>query len=165
MADPASVGHVGVTVPDVDAAVEWYSRALGWTLLMGPVDVTVADPRVAHQIRDVFEADDVAFRQAHMSTGGGVAVELFQFERPRPTNDRGDYDYWRVGYFHICLVDPDIEARAARIVEFGGVHRTPVRPIFPDEPYLFCYCEDPYGNVIELATHPHEDSFGGRRGY
>lgn len=132
---------------------------------MGPVDVTVADERVAEQIRDVFESEDVAFRQAHMSAGGGVAVELFQFHRPRATDGRGEYDYWRVGFFHICVVDPDIQGRAERMVAHGGAQRTPVRPIFPGEPYLFCYCEDPYGNVIELATHPHEQSFGGRQAY
>jgi hypothetical protein len=40
-----------------------------------------------------------------------------------------------------------------------------VREIFPGEPYRFCYCEDPFGNVIELSTHPHAEAFGGREAY
>jgi catechol 2,3-dioxygenase-like lactoylglutathione lyase family enzyme len=160
----APIGHVGLTVPDVEAAARWYADVLGWQVLMGPVDVTVADARVADQIRDVFAREDVAFRQVHMLAGNGVAVELFEFRAP-PTEARATFDYTRVGVFHVCVVDPQIERLAERIEAAGGRRRTAIRPIFPGEPYRFCYCEDPWGNALEIATHPHDESFGGRRAY
>jgi catechol 2,3-dioxygenase-like lactoylglutathione lyase family enzyme len=160
-----AVGHVGLTVPDVDAAAAWYLEIFGWRLLMPPVTLSTQDARVADQLRGVFGAEVVAFRQAHLLADNEVAIELFQFEQPRQTPRRADFEYWSPGIFHLCVVDPDIEALAARIAARGGRRRTPVQPIFPDEPYLFCYCEDPYGNIIELASHSHHQSFGGRLAY
>jgi catechol 2,3-dioxygenase-like lactoylglutathione lyase family enzyme len=161
---PAPLGHVGLTVEDVEAAVEWYGRVFGWGLLMGPVEVSTEDPRVAEQLRDVFGEEDVAFRQAHLDMGEGVALELFQFTRPRASG-HGHFEFSKGGVFHLCLQAPQIEELAARIEAEGGRRRTEIQPIFPGEPYRFCYCEDPFGNVIELATHPHAESFGGRAAY
>jgi len=160
-----SFGHVGITVPDLDRAIGWYRDALGCALIMGPVDVTVDDPRVAEQIREVFAATDVAFRQAHMILADGSAVELFEFRRPCESEGRARFDYWEPGISHLCVVSPDIEALAERVEQQGGRRRTAIREIFPDEPYRFCYCEDPFGNIVELATHPHGEAFGGRAAY
>jgi catechol 2,3-dioxygenase-like lactoylglutathione lyase family enzyme len=162
---PAKIGHLGLTVPDLDAAVKWYTDTLAWTLLMGPVEVSVENPKVAEQIRDVFKADNVVFRQAHLLAADDLAVELFEFRQPHATLDKGDFAFWRTGVFHICIVEPDIDELAARISASGGARRTPTRPIFPGEPYLFCYCEDPFGNVLEIASHPHAEAFGGRTAY
>lgn len=164
MSNPVRVGHVGITVPNLALAVDWYREVFGWQLLMGPVVVSVDNPRVADQIRDVFRRESVAFRQAHMLDPSGVAVELFEFTEPR-TSGRADFDYWRVGIFHICVVDPEIDDLAARVEEHGGRRRTEIREVFPGEPYRFCYCEDPFGNIVELGTHPHAEVFGGRSNY
>jgi catechol 2,3-dioxygenase-like lactoylglutathione lyase family enzyme len=162
---PIPLGHIGITVPDVDAAVAWYRQVFGWRLLMGPVEVSTDDPNVADQIRDVFGDHEVAFRQAHLEMPGGAAIELFGFHSPRRTEGRGAFEFWRVGTFHICVVEPEIESLAARIEAQGGRRRTAIHQIFPGEPYRFCYCEDPYGNIIEIATHPHAEAFGGRSAY
>jgi catechol 2,3-dioxygenase-like lactoylglutathione lyase family enzyme len=161
---PVPLGHVGITVPDVEAAASWYAEAFGWRVLMGPVEVTTEDPRVAGQLREVFERDEVAFRQVHMEMADGVALELFEFRTP-PTVPAEGFEFAPVGPFHICVVDPEIEALVARIERLGGRRRTPIQPIFPGEPYRFCYCEDPFGIAIEVATHPHTQSFSGREAY
>jgi catechol 2,3-dioxygenase-like lactoylglutathione lyase family enzyme len=159
------LGHVGLTVPDLEGAVRWYSTVFGWELLMGPVDLDTDDPRVADQLRDVFGAPQVAFRQAHMLAGPGVAIELFEFSTTRRTCGNARIDYWNPGLFHFCVVEPAIEELATRIERAGGARRTRIREIFPGEPYRFCYCEDPFGTVIEIATHPHAEAFGGRGRY
>lgn len=162
---PVPFSHIGLTVPDLDAATRWYVDVLGWELLMGPIDVSTDNPKTAGQLRDVFGADRVSFRQAHLHVREGVAVELFEFSEPERTDGTAEFDYWNPGLFHICVVEPNIEELAARIASAGGLQRTTVRAIFPDEPYRFCYCEDPFGNIIEIATHPHAAAFGGRQSY
>ncbi len=34
--------------------------------------------------------------------------------------------------------------------------------LFPGEPYRCCYCEDPFGNVVELYSHGHERVWANR---
>ena len=162
---PTPLGHLGLTVPDIDAAIEWYADVLGWGLIMGPLEVSTDDLRVTEQLRSVFDAPTVAFRQAHMLTGSAIAVELFQFATPFASEGRGKFEFWKPGISHICVVERSIQRLADRIQASGGRQRTRVVPIFPGEPYCFCYCEDPFGNVIEIATHPHNESFGGRASY
>jgi catechol 2,3-dioxygenase-like lactoylglutathione lyase family enzyme len=158
------MGHIGVTVPDVDAAAAWYGETFGWRLIAGPFDVDTSDPGVAAQLREVFATEEVAFRQAHLEAGPGLALELFEFRRP-PTVAAAGFEFRRVGPFHICVVEPEIEALVERIEAGGGRRRTQIREIFPGEPYRFCYCEDPFGLAIEVATHSHAESFEGRAGY
>jgi catechol-2,3-dioxygenase len=34
--------------------------------------------------------------------------------------------------------------------------------LFPDKPYKLAYCEDPFGNIIELYTHSTEQIWSNR---
>ena len=36
---PRGLAHVGFTVPDIDAAVEWYRDVFGFNLVLGPLSV------------------------------------------------------------------------------------------------------------------------------
>jgi hypothetical protein len=36
--------------------------------------------------------------------------------------------------------------------------------LFEGEPYKICYCEDPWGSVIELYSHSHEQTFSNQPG-
>jgi catechol-2,3-dioxygenase len=84
-----------------------------------------------------------------------VAIELFEFAES-PSD-------WRSGIFHICLAVGDVDSLAARIAAAGGRRRTArAWEIFPGEPYLTCYCEDPFGNVLELYSHSHERTWANR---
>jgi catechol 2,3-dioxygenase-like lactoylglutathione lyase family enzyme len=62
---PAGVHHVSVCVSDVDAAVDFYTRVLGFTTLPRP---------------------DFGFGGAWLDTGGGQ-VHLMQSDAPRPQGD------------------------------------------------------------------------------
>ena len=35
--------------------------------------------------------------------------------------------------------------------------------LFEDAPNQLVYCEDPFGNVVEIFTHSHEQTFANRR--
>ena len=64
---------------------------------------------------------------------------------------------WKTGVFHFCVQDPDVEGLAAKIVDNGGKQRMPVRDYYPGEkPYRMVYCEDPFGNLIEIYSHSYE---------
>jgi catechol 2,3-dioxygenase-like lactoylglutathione lyase family enzyme len=37
---PRTFSHIGISVPDLDAAVKFYTEVLGWYLIMEPTDIT-----------------------------------------------------------------------------------------------------------------------------
>ena len=51
----------------------------------------------------------------------------------------------------------DIEALARKIAESGGRSSEVFRSI-PGRPYPAAYCEDPWGNVIEINSHDYVET-------
>ena len=145
-----AVTHVGVTVPDLDRAVRWYGDVLGLEPLGPTVGARAGEGHGGKVAADVFGRGFGRFRQAHLAGANGVALELFEFGEP-PAD-------WRAGIFHVCFAVGDVEAVAART----GNRRSRVWQIFPGEPYRTCYCEDPFGNAIELYSHSHERTWANR---
>jgi catechol 2,3-dioxygenase-like lactoylglutathione lyase family enzyme len=94
--------------------------------------------------------------QQTLSTGDKIGIELFQFDRTRPRD--GEWQYWRTGGpSHFCVQDPDIEGMVERIIAHGGKQRMPIQEFYPGEkPYRMVYCEDPFGNLVEIYTHSYE---------
>lgn len=146
------VSHIGVSVPDIDAAVAWYRDTLGFTVLRGPFTVDESSLN-APLARDIYGPRWQAMRQAHLSAGNNVGLELFQFLTPA-TAEPSDWDYTRPGFFHLCVVSRDIVALIDRIVAAGGRQRTAVH--HPSSRYALCYCADPWGNAIEINDHSYE---------
>ena len=153
---PISFSHIGITVPDLDRAIQFYRDALGLYLVMGPAEVIPDDSAIGQMCDDVFGQDWGRFRIAHMSTADRIGVELFEFERTTPESPA--FEYWRPGLFHFCVQDPDLEGRVAKIIEHGGKQRMQqVRSYYPGEkPYRMVYCEDPFGNIFEIYSHSYE---------
>jgi hypothetical protein len=57
---------------------------------------------------------------------------------------------------NICLTEPNIEEFADKIASTGGKKRTDVLEVAPGSGKKFCFCEDPFGNVIEIYSHSYE---------
>jgi catechol 2,3-dioxygenase-like lactoylglutathione lyase family enzyme len=148
-----AIAHVGMTVADADRAVAWYRDVLGFDQLGRSTTTRPGEGHAGVVAADVLGSGTGPFRQAHMTGANGVALELFQFEEP-PTA-------WQ-GIFHLCVVAPKLERTAERIAATGGRRTSRVWPIFPGEPYRTCYCEDPFGNTIELYSHSHERTYANR---
>jgi lactoylglutathione lyase family protein len=147
--------HIGISVPDLDRAVEFYTGVMGWYLIMPPTEIVEDDSAIGVMCKDVFGEGFGSFRIAHTSTGDGVGIELFQF--PEAQEASGKFEYWKTGIFHFCVQDPDLEGLLERIVAAGGKQRMPVRHYFPGEkPYRMVYCEDPFGNIVEIYSHSYE---------
>lgn len=152
---PRNFSHIGISVPDLEAAVKFYTEVLGWYQIMAPTEITEDDSAIGEMCTDVFGAGWQSFRIAHLSTGDRIGVELFQFVNQE--NPENNFEYWKTGVFHFCVQDPDVEGLAAKIVAHGGKQRMPVREYYPNEkPYRMVYCEDPFGNLIEIYSHSYE---------
>jgi catechol 2,3-dioxygenase-like lactoylglutathione lyase family enzyme len=146
-----AITHVGIAVPDLDRAAAWYADVLGLEPLGPPVDVPANEGHAGRVAADVLGCG--SFRQAHLASANGVAVELFEFaERPERF----------AGIFHLCVVPPSLDRTARRIAATGGRRSSRIWHIFPDAPYRTCYCEDPFGNTIELYSHSHERTHANR---
>jgi lactoylglutathione lyase family protein len=152
---PRNFSHIGLSVPDLDKAVEFYTEVLGWYTIMEPSEVQNDDSPIGQMCRDVFGNDWEKFRIAHLSTGDKIGVELFEF--PHNEQPENNFEYWKTGIFHFCVQDPDIEGLVQKIVEHGGKQRMPIREYYPDDkPYKMVYVEDPFGNIFEIYTHSYE---------
>ena len=152
---PRSFSHIGLSVPDLEKAVDFYQKVMGWYVIMPPTTIHHDESAIGVMCDDVFGPGWGKFRIAHMSTGDAIGVELFQFDKhtvPEP-----NLDYNRVGLFHFCVKDPDVEGLLAKILEHGGKQRMPIRYYYPGEkPYRMVYVEDPFGIVFEIYSHSYE---------
>jgi len=55
-----------------------------------------------------------------------------------------------------------VAAKVAEIVANGGLKRSEIWDLFPDEKVLVCYCEDPFGNVLEIISQRYEQALANR---
>ena len=60
-------------------------------------------------------------RVVWLSSGNQVGIEIFEYLDPKAERRINDnYEYWKSGFFHICVTDPNIEELCRRISESGG---------------------------------------------
>nr|WP_297348654.1 lactoylglutathione lyase family protein [uncultured Glaciecola sp.] len=153
---PRSFSHIGISVPDVEKAVEFYTKVMGWYTIMEPTLITEDDSPIGEMCTEVFGEKWEKFKIAHLSTGDRIGVEIFEFKNQEKPED--NFEYWKTGIFHFCVQDPDVEGLAERIVEAGGKKRMQApRYYYPGEkPYRMIYMEDPFGNILEIYSHSYE---------
>lgn len=152
---PRTFSHIGLSVPSVAEAVKFYEDVMGWYTIMQPSDVFEDDSPIGVMCTDVFGPGWGSFRIAHMSTGDKIGIELFEF--PNNEKPENNFEFWKTGIFHYCVQDPDIEGLVEKIVAHGGKQRMPIREYYPgDKPYRMVYCEDPFGNLVEIYSHSYE---------
>ena len=155
MTYPRTFSHIGLSVPSVAEAVKFYEDVMGWYTIMTPSDVVEDDSPIGVMCTDVFGPGWGKFRIAHMSTGDGIGIELFEF--PNNETPEDNFEFWKTGIFHYCVQDPDIEGLVEKIVAHGGRQRMPIREYYTGEkPYRMVYCEDPFGNLVEIYSHSYE---------
>ncbi|MGQ1784043.1 MULTISPECIES: lactoylglutathione lyase family protein [unclassified Saccharicrinis] len=153
---PKAFSHIGITVPDLDQAVKFYTEVMGFYVIMPPTDVVEENETAIGQMCiDVFGEGWGKFRIAHLSTGDRIGVELFEFKQSKDTQPT--FEPFKTGLFHFSVQDPDVEGLVNKVVENGGKQRMPIREYYPgDKPYRMCYVEDPFGVVFEIYSHSYE---------
>ena len=153
---PRAFSHIGITVPNIEEAVKFYKDVMGWYVMMKPTEVLEEnDTAIGQMCIDVFGKGWGSFKIAHLSTSDTIGIELFEF--PQNIKPKHEFNPYQTGIFHFCVKDPDIEGLTKKIIEAGGKQRMPIREYFPgDKPYKMVYCEDPFGNIVEIYTHSYE---------
>jgi len=160
---PCAVAHISVTVPDIAAAVAWYRDVLGFHVVAGVHDAVADGTPDGDGSADAFGPEFHSCKMAQLVSANGVGLELFEFVAP-PT-EAPDHNFrWReTGFSHICVIDPAIDELVERIEASGGRMRTSrVREVYAGDPYRWVYCEDPFGNVVEIYSHGHEQVHANR---
>lgn len=155
---PYSLSQIGLSVPDLGRAVRFYSEVLGWQIIMAPTIIKEDDSVIGVMCKDMIGEGFGSFKMAYMLTGEKIRIEMIEFT----TIDAAELRvaYRGSGGFHFCVQDTNVEELANRIVESGGKKRMPVKEYYPDEkPYRIVYCEDPFGNLIEIRSHGFEHIF------
>jgi catechol 2,3-dioxygenase-like lactoylglutathione lyase family enzyme len=165
------IEHIGITVPDIPAATEFFEHAFGADVLY-----ELMTPKVKEE---VFDKEDLSeglgvprgaqiTKMRMIAIGDGPLIELFEWEvdGQRPPVMPSD-----LGIQHMCIYVDDIHAAAARIVEAGG-KALPGGPVNMfglegGEGNMAWYTQTPWGSTIELICHPttmpHEETAGRMR--
>jgi predicted enzyme related to lactoylglutathione lyase len=147
------INHVGITVGDLDAGVQWYSAVFGLTVLAGPTETGLAGDARARRL-DIFGPRWGGMRLAHLIDDSGVGIEMFEFIKPPTVIADEPFAYWRTGLWHVAFTVEDLEATREKITELGGRARTGIYKLGNSGCHV-CYCEDPWGTALELSTKPY----------
>jgi len=90
-----------------------------------------------------------------------MGLELFHFDGPEKTSRReNNFEFWLTGINHFSFTTPDVAAMAERLVEAGGKQNSDILTLNVEKGFQIVYCEDPWGTVIELCSHPYTQLWG-----
>lgn len=153
-----SVNHIGLTVPDVFAAIDWYGAVFGLRCIMGP---RLLEPARHGESGTVFGPRFKRAWQAHLLSANGVGLELFQFIDPPvdPRNDAAAVPYTSRGPWHVCLTHPDVAGVVETVVQRGGAVLSDPAAFVPGRPWVLSYVSDPWGTVLEVMSHSYAEVF------
>ena len=142
---PKSFSHIGITVPDIHKAVNFYQDVMGWYVIMAPSKVKKErDTAIGQMCIDVFGEDWDEFEIAHLSTSDGIGVELFSFPNPPARPSRPEAQ----GLRHLCFAVDDVAATVVWLTGLG-IEVEPIR-IDPYTEQPFTFFADPDGLPLEI---------------
>jgi catechol 2,3-dioxygenase-like lactoylglutathione lyase family enzyme len=155
---PKIINHIAVSVPNLDEAVEWYKEVLGFTVVKQTVEFVVDNSLIGMAIKDIHGPRIKKMKMAWLSSANQIGFEIFEYVEPKAERRLDNFEYWKSGFIHICITDPNIEELCRKISESGGKQRTKIWEIVPDKGYKIAFCEDPFGNIIEIFDHSYEQA-------
>ncbi|MCM3216221.1 VOC family protein [Niallia taxi] len=156
----AVITHIGLAVDNLDKAIDWYENTLGFKLIAGPYSFSQEKEDSENMTNDLLGKQIKKMRNAHLTGDNQVGVELFEFQDPKTSMKQRQIH--EAGFFHICLVVDNVEEKAKEISRTGGTIRSDIWNTWPGKPYHLVYCEDPFGNIIELYSHSTELMHGNK---
>jgi catechol 2,3-dioxygenase-like lactoylglutathione lyase family enzyme len=145
--------HVGITVPDIDAAVAWFEDVMGCVapLTFGPF----SDPTGTF-MQDLLDVDPRAVVQqiTMVRCGRSANIELFHYTAPDQRTTFPRNSDW-AGH-HIAFYVTDIDAAVAYMVSKGAQKFLGPLPVTdgPAAGQSINYFRTPFGTYIELISYP-----------
>lgn len=149
------IDHIGLTVPDIDAATAFFAIALGAVVLY--------DVRTRDEARNgSAEAQRYLGIPGTMSQGAirmlalpeGPGIELFEYHGPDQGAPAVPSD---LGWQHLALYVDDIDDTLARIEVAGGTRNSEprdLRGVEAGDGNRFVYTRTPWGSTLELVSYP-----------
>jgi catechol 2,3-dioxygenase-like lactoylglutathione lyase family enzyme len=150
----SGLDHVGLTVPDIEAATTLFHALLGTTVLfdMGPFQAD--DDWMAANLRVHPRAVLRQLRMLALPHGG--MLELFQYEGPGsepavPANSQ-------IGGNHVAFRVDDVDAAVARAHALGLQVQGDVKRLAdgPGRGLSWVYVLAPWGQQLEFVQHPQD---------
>jgi catechol 2,3-dioxygenase-like lactoylglutathione lyase family enzyme len=138
---PVWLGHVGICTADIDRATDFWGRALDEE----PLARAAFGPMPA--LDEITGLPGIRTRWTSWLRTGVFGLELWQYDEPRTTAQRGPRSPASLGWHHVALACTDLAAERDRLVGLGASF-----PAVGGAPVLFGH--DPDGNLIELLVHP-----------
>lgn len=143
--------HIGITVPDLDAAVAFFVDVIGCEYIFdgGRID---GDPAFMRDVLNVHP--EARLRYCFLRCGHGANLEVFEYESPdqRAEPPRNS----DVGGHHIAFYVDDIHAAVAHLREHGV--RVLGEPMHiddgPAQGASWVYFLAPWGLQLELVSYP-----------
>ena len=155
MTHSPTFSHVGITVPNLTEAVDWYRDVFGYYLLAGPLEVREDESALGRAAAGIYGTGFTRFQFAHMASADGSGLEIFQFDAPAYERPAEVFEFWRSGVNHFAVTAADVAGFAGEIAAAGGRQRSEVVSIDEERGFSIVYCEDPWGNVFEVCSHPY----------
>jgi catechol 2,3-dioxygenase-like lactoylglutathione lyase family enzyme len=149
--------HIGMTVPDVDAAVAFYIDAFGGQVLyrMGPLDSREMPRSARGDWTSCFiDVPDAKVRFVGVRIAESLVLEIYQYERPAAAMATPPRNSDPGGH-HLAIRVNDVDA-AARHLESKGCTAMEGPIVVPGGPLLGSrswYLKDPWGNYFELTEY------------
>ena len=149
------IDHIGLTVPDLEAATRFLVDGLQATVLY---DTYRADqpPRDSKQIHDRLGIPNTMAQRAIRMIGlpNGPGIELFQYRGP---DQRAAVVPSDIGWQHIGLYVDDLDSALARVEAAGARRNADPQDLAGPEAGAgnrFVYVRTPWGSTIELISYP-----------
>ncbi len=143
--------HMAIVVPVLEPAMQWYSDIFGFVSTSAkPFIHTPAIGERWKTATEIFGEDISEIRFARMRAPGAPFMQMFEIFELHPKPPQPEPGKRKSGYVHASLVVGDPTMTAERISARGG--KILNRIDFSGTTIIFC--EDPYGNIIELASAP-----------
>jgi lactoylglutathione lyase len=149
MANVQRLGHIGLTVRDIDASLGFWRDQLGLREIgRGSVEWEHLDA--------IIGLDGTQIEWVELELPGGALIELFAYHQP-PADALPPGGMNRPGMTHVCLEVDDIEQVAGRLQAAGYQARSRQVVTVPLGAYRGCKCIyilDPDGITLELIERP-----------
>lgn len=144
---PYQIGHVALSVKDVERSAQWYADVFGFVQL-GPIyDIEPDGSPLGQVAAKLFRPVPVRLRVAQLATESGMAIELFELAGNDGAAHRNAYP--GTGILHFAIVVDAFDETLRKLERAGG--RLIVKNL-ANPTRLVAFYHDPDENIIEISS-------------